>query len=177
MNKKGQAEIIFAIAIFSLIVIVAALVIGLSTGILTFFTSTVNDATSGLGVISNTNMTQVQELTIGTVDTIAQSFKFLSAALIVFGLLGILIFSWVVRINLSNIWIGIWLFFVFILIIVSIFVSNMYEEFINGADEVADELKSMVITSFLILHMPVIITIISFIGGVIIFSGIGGEFT
>lgn len=177
MNKKGQIEGVFYLALAIMVVIGLALLVGIGTGVITFMSSTINEATAGLGMVGDSNLTAVQAVTVGTMDNIIQTFKFLSAFLIIIGLLGTLIFAAFIRTSPNGFMIGFWILLVVIMIIGAIFVSNAYEEFYNGTDEVAIELRSMPITSFLIIYMPHIITTLAFVGGFLIFSGIGEELT
>jgi len=179
MNKKGQLGAILGLVLFILILMGGALVLGIGTGVVTYTSRTINDVTSTLGVVdlggdTATNLSSISDMTIGTVNSTIQMAKWGSGFLIVFALLGVLLFAY--GIKERPYLIGFYFLLVIILIICSIFVSNMYEAFYNGTDDIATELHSMVITSFLILYMPHIITLISFIGGIIMFSGVGDEF-
>ena len=62
------------------------------------------------------------------------------------------------------------------MVIAAIYMSSVYSEFLNGTDEISNELKGMGMANFILLFLPHIITALAFIGGIIIFSGIGGDF-
>lgn len=180
MNKKAQFTSILYLVLFFLVFIGGALFIALGTGVTTFVGDTINEASAGLGMVDDSNsdsanLTFIQEVSVGTVNKSVQMFKWLSGILLIFGLLGLIIFASVIRLNPNGFMIGIYLLLVMILIISAIFISNIYEEFYNGTDDIALELKSMPITSFLLLYMPHLITMLAFIGGIIIFTGIGEE--
>jgi len=173
MNNKGQAGalIVFAILVFA--VIAGGLIIALSSGITTYTTRTLNDVTSELGMIGDFNASQASDFSIGAVNETVQMFKWGSGILIVFALLGLIIFAGIIRAAPDGFLIGFYILLMLIFVISSMYVSNVYEEFLDGDDEIALELKDMQFTSWLIIYMPQIITLIGFIGGLIIFSGTG----
>jgi len=178
MNKKAQENALIGMVVFGIIALIligGALVLGLGAGVLTYTSDIFNEATAGLGDIAGTNMTQVQEMTVGTLNETIQMSKWFSTFILIFSFLGLLIFAFVIRSEPRGWLIGIYFVVVIILIIASVFTSNMYEDFHNGTDEIALELQSMVATSFMIIYLPHLIVTIAFIGGIIMFSG-GGEF-
>ena len=87
------------------------------------------------------------------------------ALLLMFGL------AFVFRIS-GNKWMMV-LFFVcmFLLLIVSIFISNIYQDFYEDIGEVGEGLKAMTLLSFMILNSPIMICVIGFLCGIIMFTG------
>lgn len=175
MNKKGQVSGLLTFGIIVALIIICSIVLALGTGILTFTSRTINDVTSGLGMIGDTNMSHASQVSIGVVNTTVQTLQWGSGALLFFALIGILMFAVSIRLNPNGFMIGLFLFMVIALIFMAIVISNNYEQFLNGSDEIATELKSMTMMTFLILYLPHIITALGFIGGIIIFTGIGEE--
>ena len=178
MNKKAQN--LFPLVFFALVIILfigAALIIGLGSGILTFTMDTFTTSTDNLGSITtNTNLTEYHGYTIDKVNEVVQMAKWGSGILIAFALLGLLMMAAAIRLRPSGFLIGLYFLLVLVLIITAIYISNMYQDFHDGSDDIALELQSMPLTSFLILHLPIFITVIAFIGGVIMFTGVGEEF-
>ena len=71
--------------------------------------------------------------------------------------------------------IAFYLLMVILLVVGSMFMSNIYEDFYNDNGEFGNILKEHVLLSFMILYAPVITTILAFITGIILFSGVGQE--
>ena len=72
----------------------------------------------------------------------------------------------------GNKWLaGFFIACMFLLIITAIFVSNIYEDFYTGTDDVATRLQEHTMLSFLILQSPMIMAVIGFICGIIMFTG------
>ena len=174
-NNKGQINALFMFAIIIMVVIVGAIVLVIGSAIVTYTGDTINDVTSNLGMSGTTNLSHASDVSIGVVNKTVQSLKFGSGLLLFFALLGILMFAASIRLNPNGFMIGLYLFMVIIFIITAMFMSNTYESFLSGTDDIAMELKSMTIASFLLLWLPEIVTVISFIGGIIIFTGLGDE--
>jgi len=175
-NKKGQLAAVAGIALVAMLIILGAFFFTVGAGIITFASDTVNDVTSGLGMAGSSNLSAYSDVSIGTLNTTIQMLKWGTGVIVLFGLLGLIIFAGVVRARPNGFLIALYFLLVIVLVFTSIYMSNTYEEILNGGDELAIELQEMPMASYLILYMPGIITIMSFIGGIIIFSGIGEEF-
>lgn len=175
-NKKGQLVPILVLVLFFMVIIGGALILSLGSGVATFTMDTINDITGELDMVDNSNLSVYSGYTVDKVNDVVQMFKWGSGVLIIFAFLGILIFAAGIRANPNGFLIGLYILLVVVLIITSIFVSNIYEEFLNaGDDDIALELQSMPLTSYLVIYMPQLITILGFIGGIIIFTGTGDE--
>ena len=176
MNKKGNIYVIGVLALLIMVFLLGALFISIGSGVVTFVADEITTATDGLGSITeNSNLTEYHDYTFEPANNFIQMFKWLSGILIIFALLGLLIFAAAVRARPGGFLLGLYFVLVIIFIITSIFVSNMYQEFHEGNDDIALELQSMPLTSFLVIHLPFIITLFAFIGGIIIFTGVGEE--
>jgi len=175
MNNKGQLMGLLIVVIMIVGFMGVALIATLAAPIITFTADTLDEATSGLGMVGDANMTFAQEVSVGTANTAIQSLKWVTGIALMFGLLGIIILAGVIRINPSPVFIGFFLLLAVLLVAGSIFVSNTYEDFLNDGGEIGTEMMGMPIQNFLMLYLPQIITVIVFIGGIIIFSGIQGD--
>lgn len=173
MNKKGNIVAIGMLALLVALLMVGALFITLGSGILTFTSDTITEVTNGLGMAGDSNLSYASEVSIGTANTSIQMLKWGSGMMIMFSLIGIIIFAGSIRLNPSGFLIGLYLILMIVLIIIAIIISNTYEEFLVGDDEIATELKSMTMANFLVLYLPLIVTVIGFAGGIYIFSGAG----
>ena len=174
-QKKAQIEGLFYIALFVMVIIVSTVVIMIGSGFLTYTSGIITESVSGLGVIGDTNLTSTIDMTIGIANSGIQMLSYISGIILFFGLLSILLFALYIRMNPSGVAIGLWIFIVIMFVITSIYMSSIYDNFKTGTDEIALELQGMTIGNILMEHLATIITIISFIGGIIIFTGIGDE--
>ena len=179
-DKKGQSAMsLLIIAGLIILLMFVGLMVMIGSGITTFTVETINDVTSDLGVIDiggdGANISEYNDYTIGTLNESVQMLKFGSGIVLVFAILGIIVFASSIRFNPSLSMIGFYLLLVFCVLMISIFMSNIYEDFLDDSGDIGQELQKMTMGSFILLYMPHIITVISFIGGIIIFSGIGEE--
>ena len=178
MNKKAQN--IFPLIFLALVLILfvgIALLIGLGSGVATYTMDTLTTSTDNLGTVStNANLTEYHGYTIEKVNDVVQMAKWGSGVLLAFALLGLLMMAAAIRVRPSGFLIGFYFLLTLVLIIAAIFISNIYQDFHDGSNDIALELQDMPLTSFLIIHLPMFITIIAFVGGIIMFTGVGEEF-
>jgi hypothetical protein len=175
MNKKGNLMVLGGLVLLVLVFIVGAFFITVGSGVLTYSVRTINDVTTGLGMVGDTNMSAISDVSIGTLNNSISMLQWGSGIILVFCLLGIIIFAGSIRMNPNGFLIGLYLILMLVMIFVSILMSNTYEVYLGGSDVIATELAGMTMASFMVLYMPMIITIMGFIGGIIIFSGLGEE--
>ena len=175
IQKKGNIE-----AIIYLMMILFVLLIG---GVMLIFGAITIDwvfdeavpELSTLGVVGNANLTEYSKYSIAPVNTVVQSFIWLAGVFYVLGLMGCIGFAFAFRFT-GNKWLmGFFFACMLMLVMASIFMSNIYEEFYNGTDEVGTRLKEHELLSYLILYSPIVMSIIGFVCGIIMFTGEGGE--
>ena len=175
LNKKGNIGIVMTFAIIIMFIIFAAFFITIGSGVAIYVTDQIDTNTADMGMVHNTNMTHVQDITIGTLNTFVTKLNWLTGIVVALLFIGILLFAYYVRSSPSNFLIGAYLLLAVLLVTTSIFMSNIYEDIYSGTDVLSVQLQSMTMASFLIIHMPLIITAMIFIGGIILFSGINQE--
>ena len=175
MNKKGNimAMIIFVAVLFVILFVGFIMVTG--SAVLNFVFDTAVPELSGVGQVGDANFTEMSGYTIEPVNDVIQSFTWLTGVLYILMLVGSVGMAFAFR-TAPNKWlIAFYFMLVIILIIGSIFVSNMYEEFYDGTDDLALRLKEHTLLSWMILYSPTIFTVISFLTGIVLFSGMGQE--
>lgn len=175
MNNKGQISNLLLIVLIMMVVIVGSIVLAIGTGVLTFVGDTVNDVTSGLGIIGDTNMSHVSDISIGVVNNGIQMLKWGSGILLFLSFILIFMLASYIRINPNGFMIVLYFFMVIAMIFSAIYITNTYDSFLDGSDSIALELREQTMINFLMTFLPHIITIIAFIGGVIMFTGMGDE--
>ena len=175
MNKKGNIYALLILVIIAITVIFGALFVALGSGVLTYTSDTITEVTNSLGMAGDSNLSYYSEVSISTMNDSIQMLSWASGVIIIFMFLAIIIFAGTIRLNPNGFLIGFYLILVIILIIGSMIVSNTYEEFLNNGDVISVELQGQTMANFLVLYLPMIITIMSFVGGIIIFSGLGEE--
>ena len=177
MDKKGGSAygvIFLVIALFSLLFIGFIIAIGSMT-INWMLDETIPELKS-IGSIqegNNTiaNMTRVTELAIDPANNFVQSFTWLGGLLYIIGLFLCIALAFAFRFSGHKWLIAFFILLMLILVIVSIFISNAYEEYYNDTGEVGTRLKEQGLLSFLILYSPMIFCIIGFVCGIIMFTG------
>lgn len=130
---------------------------------------------SGLGMVGSTNLTEISEYTLSPVNTFVQSFQWMTGLLYVLALLGCVGMSFAFRFTGNKWLIGLFIACMLMLIIASIFISNIYQDFYQDGGDVGTALHEQAMISWLILYSPLVMCIIGFICGIIMFTGEGQE--
>ncbi len=175
MDKKGNLMFIVWFFVFLFVILFFGFVMVVGSAIVNWTFDQAIPELTNLGEVGAVNFTEIATFTVTPLNNIVQSFTWLTGVLYVFMLVGAVGFSFVFRVNPNRWLIGFFFMGVFLLIIASIFMSNIYEEFYTGTDDLATRLQEHIILSFMILYAPMIFTIISFISGIVFFSGMGQE--
>lgn len=170
-NKKGNIFVILIIigALFLLMFVGLVLVIGSS--VINFVFDIVVPELKDIGMVEGTNMTKIVEITIDPVDSFVQNFKWVAGIIYIFGIMGIFGVAFVFRSSGDKWLIGLFFALVLILVIASIFVSNIYEEFYTGTDEVSTRLQEHILLSWLLLYSPAVMSLVAFLAGIVLFGG------
>jgi|TARA_R100001530_G_scaffold34477_2_gene26917 hypothetical protein len=170
-SKKGQIE--------SILIMVAILFLLLFVGLLLVFGTMTFDWVAdevvpeflSIGNVGDANFTEYGGYTIQPVNTVIQSFTWLAGIFYFMGLIGCIGLAVSFRM-IGNKWlVGFFFVCMFLLIVTSIFISNIYEEFYNDGTEVGARLHEQVLLSWLLLYSPMVMSVIGFVCGIIMFSG------
>lgn len=169
-SNKGQIGILFVgIALFLLLIIGVILVFG--SMVIDWVSDEATPILSDLGVVGSANLTEIAGYTITPANSVIQSFTWMTGVIFVLGIIACIGLSFVFR-GTGNKWaIGLFVGFMILLVIASIFVSNIYEDFYNDVNDVGTRLKEHTLMSWFLLYSPVIMCIIGFICGIILFTG------
>jgi len=172
-NKKGNiVYIILMIGILFLVLLMGLFLVFGGMIIDWTFDEAVPELT-GIGMMGNANITQITQTTIAPVNTLVQNFTWLTGFIYILALIGCFGLAFAFKMT-GNKWLmGFFIACMFLLIVASIFISNIYEEFYNDGTDVGDLLHEYTLLSWLILYSPMVMTIIGFTCGVIMFSGEG----
>ena len=176
MNKKGQQE---TNVLWFFIIIIVLLVAGFVVIILSSIISDVGGELLpilrvNVGDIKNVSTAEVSDKLISPFEIVIGSFSWLWG--VIFMIAIFLLFGLAVSYKMtSSRWIlGVWLVFTIFLILFSILISNVVEDFANSGDSLGSGIQSQTLLYFLLLNSPIIFTIVSFVCAIIVFSGISG---
>ena len=177
MNKKGQIEGMLFIIVTCMIIVFLGFIMVTGSAVTNYVFDIVTPELSSLGVIGDANLTDVASYTIEPLNDIVQQFTWVTGVLYVVMLIAT--FGIASSVNVApNRWlIGFYLMLVVMLVLCCILISNIYEEFYTGTDDLATRLQEHTILSWMILYSPMVFSIIGFVAGIILFSGMNeGEF-
>jgi len=175
MNKKGNIILIAFFFIALMIILFVGFMMVVGSSILNIVFDEVIPELTNLGMVGDANMTEIAEVTVVPLNNIIQNFTWLTGVLYVLMLIASIGFAFVSRTTPNRWLIAFYFMCILILVIASIFMSSIYEEFYDGDDDLALRLHEHTILSFMILFSPMILTALAFITGIIMFSGLQQE--
>ena len=175
MNKKANimGMIVFVVVLFAILFLGFIMVVGSS--VLNIVFDEVIPELSGVGTVGDTNFTDVASYTVQPVNTVIQNFTWFTGVLYIMMLIGSVGLAMAFRMNPNKWLIGFYFMLVLLLVIGAMFVSNMYEDFYNGTDDLAIRMQEHTLLSWMILYSPGIFTAIAFLTGIVLFSGMQEE--
>lgn len=170
-NKRGGFTDLFLFMIFSFVIILVCVLITY-IGI-----QTEDQLQESLGKMDlhdtvGNNASQVIDNTMGVTNTTFTALRWITVFLIGGMILSIFIGSYLV--TTKPIFFIPYLFIVIIAIIVSVPMSNSYETLMNNPT-LADTFTGFLGANWIMLNLPIWITIIGITGGIIMFSRMGRE--
>lgn len=176
-DRRGQGQFVFFLWFFIALFLImfAGIIIAIFSAVTNYVFDVWTPEVTDLGDVSGANFTEIAGYTITPLNDVVQSFTWIAGIIYVFFLIGIILLAYLFS-DQPNRWLlGLFFGFVFITVIASIFISQIYEDFYDDNDEIGQILQEHVLLSFMILHSPIIITAVSLIAGVILFSGMASE--
>jgi len=175
MNKKGNIGLVLMIFVIVAIILCAGLFIAIGGGVIKYTFNQIAPEISSLGQIGDTNMTQVSSYTITPLGTVINSFTWLGGVIYAMLIIGLFGFAISFKVTANKIYMFLFFMLAVLIIILSIFISNIYQDFYTGTEDTAVMLQEQTLMSFLMIHSPMIFTVVIFVAGIIIFSGINQE--
>ena len=174
-NKKGGIEVmIFFIGLLAIILIIG-FIMSVGSSVMNWTFDDVVPELTDLGMVGDTNMTDVAAITITPLNNFVQNVQWMVGVLYILMLVGSMGIAFSFRAHPNRWLIGLYLGLVLVLIMLSMFVSNMYEDFYDGTDDLSERLQEQTILSFMILYSPMIFSVIALITGAIMFAGRSDE--
>ena len=175
INKKGDVMNVIWIIVILFVVLLAAVLLAFGNLVVNWTFDEAVPSLSNLGMLGSTNATQIADVTLTPLNSFVQSGNWLIGVFLVLAMMGCMGLAFAFRFT-GNKWLaGFFIMCVLLLVISSIFISNIYEEFYNSAGEVGERLHEQALASYLILYSPAIMCIIAFVCGIIMFTGEGEE--
>lgn len=176
MNKKGQGFglfLFFFIAVAILLGLGLLLVIGSS--VLNYTFDIIQPTVSGIGEVGSANFTEISQYSIDPLNTVVQSFTWFSGVLYMICMLSLFGMAIAFRTTMSRWLIPMFIIMAFLMIILSIFISNAYQDIYQTNDDISTVMHEHTMLNYMILHSPLFFTVIIFISGIILFSGMQQE--
>ena len=172
MNKKGNLYTILILIGGLIAIALFAVTLTIGWGVTKTATDEIFPVLMDLGeIVPGYNNTATMDMAIGPVESIINNAGLMIGLLYIVGIIGMLSFAFIFRDNYNGWVIALFIVSIMVLIVTCISVSQMYEELYLGQDEIGSALRDASLISYLIIYSPVILTIVAFIAGIILFTG------
>ena len=177
MNFKGEANFGMFLGFFILVAIImgAGLFIIVGSSAVNYAMDIIAPEVSSIGMLGSANMTTISSYAITPLNTLVQGFVWLTGALYFITFFGLFALAIGFKATMSKWMIPLFLLMAVLMLFASIFISNMYQDMYTTNDDVTIIMKEHVLLSWLILHQPMIFTVIILTSGIIMFSGMKEE--
>jgi len=175
-NKKGNVfATIYLVGIMMVLLIVGVLVV-IGSSILNWTLDEAVPELTSIGMVGDANVSVIAGYGINPVNGFIQSWTWMTGVVYFFALFACIALAFVYRSTGEGWTIALFFGLMVVLILASIFMSNIYEEIYDGNDDLALRLQEHAMLSFFIIHSPLIFSLIGFISGIIIYTGdnVGG---
>jgi hypothetical protein len=172
INKRGSLYAIIGVLATVVLVMSFVFMFILGGSILNDTMGQIFTEVRGIGNLTdNVNVNDSADMIFKPVENVLGNFAMYGAMLYVLGIVLIFTLAFVFRGNISGWTIALFVVSALLIIIFAIILSNTYEAFYLEADDMGTSLRNATLASWLILHSPVIMTIVIFLAGIIMMTG------
>ena len=167
-NRRGGLFSLINVVVLLLIIIIIGFVIIVFSATWDYGFNTLTESIQGINGNSNSNISYYGgDVVFGNLNIGFQQLEWISYMLI-FGLtLGAFIGMFVIKEHPA--FFGIYIILVSVVLFISIFISRAYEKIYLSGGVIGSQLKSWGASSWLILNLPEWVTILAFIGAILLF--------
>ncbi len=175
MNKRGQVGIILIFFTVIAVILVAGLFIGIGVSAISMFMDDFVPEIEGIGTVAGANITEYAGYTLTPLTTFVNSWSWMGGALYFVSIIGLFGIAVAYKSTADRWLLGFFILFLVLIIFLSIFVSNIYQDLYEDNTTFGENIREQKLLSFFMLHSPLILSIVAFASGIILFSGVGKE--
>lgn len=172
MNKKGSFELMLFFFIIIAVVLVIGLFIGIGTGVITIFMDAFVPIIEDIGSIGSSNVTEYAGYALTPITIFVDSIVWMGGVMYLVAIVGLFGLAIGFKVTMNKWLLGIFIMLALLMIIMSIFISNIYEDLYGDKGEFGESIREQSLLAFLMLNSPMILTIIIFASGIVLFAGL-----
>lgn len=175
MKNKGQIGFILFFFVAIAILIAAGIFIAVGSSAIDYVKDITFPEITSIGMVGDANVSEYAEYGLNPVETVIDQASWMGGFLYMIGIIGLVGIAVVFRTTQNKIFIVLFFAFAVLMMFLCILLSNIYEAFYSGTGDIETRLQDQTMLSYLILHSPFVFSIVIFVSGIILFSGIGQE--
>jgi len=161
-DKKGAFTDLFVIIVVGFIAVVF-----FATWI--FMHGELTSTLRGLGNMGASNFTDATNRTFGQVDATLPALRWIAVVIFFSMIIAMFVSNFLIKAN--PVFFAVYVFILIIAIVFSAYVSNAYETLLT-INDVGPEVQQFTGMNYIFINLPIWITVVGFIGGIILFIGI-----
>lgn len=172
MNKKAQISRISTIILGLIMIVGIVAAATIAWGVVKIGKDEIVPELLEIGEVApGINISEHIEKVTTPISIIIDNLGLIAGLVYLLGIVGLLSYAYLMRTNVNGWVIALFVVAVLLVIISAIAVSQFYEEFYLDQDDLGEILRTATLASYLIIYSPVILTIVAFIAGIILFTG------
>ena len=175
MNKHGEFPLMLLFFIIVAVILVAGLFLSMGTSVIKIFTDVAIPELESIGSVGGSNISQYSAYVTTPIDIFVNSLSWMGGVVYLIAFIGLFGIALGFRVTMNKWLIGLFVLFAVLIIFMSIFISNIYESLYQDGTEFGENIRDQTLLSFLILQSPLILTIVIFVSGIVMFTGVGRE--
>lgn len=170
MDKKGQIGTMYILFIVIAVILVIGFVAVLLVATVDYASDTITPIITSIGSISaDANVSQYAQYSVVPVNNSIQALPWIVAFAYIAALVFTIVFIAGYAYSSSPVLMGIYFLMMILLIFLSIFMSNSYQDIYTGNNEIALRLQEQTAMSYMILYSPFILAFITMAAGIYFF--------
>lgn len=177
MRNKGQINVVIMFFLFIATLLIVGVLLAVGGAFTDFFMDEITPSLSDIGVIDGTNYSQAVGYGLNPINSFVNQYTWLGGVFYLIGISALFLVAFLFRATQERWMIPLFISLVLLVIMLSLFISNIYEDFYddNDTDIFGERLRDQTLLSYMILYSPIVMTFVSFIAGVLLFGGMRDE--
>lgn len=177
-NKRGMA--VLFIFLILMLLLALAFVFSLISGMANNVMDEITPVAQGLGVVSGNNlpgdnMSQNAAYLVNPANAITNASAWFFGVAYIISLVSLVAMAYYTRDSAGKWQIALFFLLTIAAILLSMALSNAYQDIYEGNDSLGSEIRSQSLLSWLILYSPLVTLVIMLFSAIVLFTGVGQE--
>lgn len=170
-NKKGNAMVVLIIAGLLFVIVFFGMLLVIGSSILDYVVDETYPELTTLGVVGDANLSADIEFVANPINSFVQNLTWLTGVVYILSIAVMFGLAFAFKSTGDRWLMPFFIVFVLSLVVGCMIMSNIYEDFYDDNDDLGNRLKEHALISYMILYSPMIMGLVAFFIGIILFGG------